>query len=81
MRELVERYEAAGVDQMIFVMQAGRTRHEHICEAIELFGRDVLPAFAARADEIERAETKRLQHPWPRRWHGASRRARRTRHM
>ncbi|HZO37030.1 MAG TPA: LLM class flavin-dependent oxidoreductase [Solirubrobacteraceae bacterium] len=54
-RELVERYEAAGVDQVIFVMQTGRTRHEHICEAIELFGRDVLPAFAARADDADRA--------------------------
>ena len=37
-RDLVRRYEAAGVDQMIFVLQAGKNRHEHICEAIELFG-------------------------------------------
>ena len=44
--ELCRRYEAAGVDQVIFVLQAGRNRHEHVCESIELFGERVLPAFA-----------------------------------
>jgi alkanesulfonate monooxygenase SsuD/methylene tetrahydromethanopterin reductase-like flavin-dependent oxidoreductase (luciferase family)/putative sterol carrier protein len=60
-RELVSRYEAAGVDQVIFVLQAGRNRHEHICEAIELFGREVLPEFAARADEADRAKDEELR--------------------
>ena len=59
-RDLVRRYEAAGVDQMIFVMQAGRNRHEHIMEAIELFGTEVLPEFAERADEADRAKDERL---------------------
>jgi alkanesulfonate monooxygenase SsuD/methylene tetrahydromethanopterin reductase-like flavin-dependent oxidoreductase (luciferase family)/putative sterol carrier protein len=60
-RELVSRYEAAGVDQLIFVLQAGRNRHEHICEAIELFGREVLPEFAARADDADRATDEELR--------------------
>ena len=30
--DLVERYRAAGVDQVIFVQQAGPNKHEHICE-------------------------------------------------
>jgi alkanesulfonate monooxygenase SsuD/methylene tetrahydromethanopterin reductase-like flavin-dependent oxidoreductase (luciferase family) len=47
-REYLRRYEEAGVDQVIFVLQAGRNRHEHIMETIELFGRDVLPEFAER---------------------------------
>jgi alkanesulfonate monooxygenase SsuD/methylene tetrahydromethanopterin reductase-like flavin-dependent oxidoreductase (luciferase family)/putative sterol carrier protein len=51
--ELIERYEAAGVDQMIFVSQAGRNRHEHICESLELFAKEVLPPFAERADARE----------------------------
>jgi alkanesulfonate monooxygenase SsuD/methylene tetrahydromethanopterin reductase-like flavin-dependent oxidoreductase (luciferase family)/putative sterol carrier protein len=59
-RELVARYEAAGVDQLIFVLQAGRNRHDHICEAIELFGREVLPEFAERADAADRAVDERL---------------------
>ena len=36
-RELLRRYEEAGVDQVIFVAQAGNNRHEHICESLELF--------------------------------------------
>jgi alkanesulfonate monooxygenase SsuD/methylene tetrahydromethanopterin reductase-like flavin-dependent oxidoreductase (luciferase family)/putative sterol carrier protein len=59
-RDLVRRYDAAGVDQMIFVLQAGTNRHEHIMEAIELFGTEVLPEFAERADEADRAKDARL---------------------
>jgi alkanesulfonate monooxygenase SsuD/methylene tetrahydromethanopterin reductase-like flavin-dependent oxidoreductase (luciferase family) len=55
LREFLRRYEEAGVDQIIFVMQAGRTRHEHIMESLELFGTEVLPEFKAR-DEERRAE-------------------------
>ena len=52
-RDLCRRYEQAGVDQVIFVSQAGRNRHEHICESLELLGREVLPEFAQRAGEAE----------------------------
>ena len=58
-RDLVARYEAAGVDELIFVMQAGKNRHEHICEAIELFGEEVMPAFAERADAADAAVLER----------------------
>ena len=49
---------------MIFVAQAGRNRHEHICEALELFGTEVLPEFAERADGPRR----RSSSGWRRRW-------------
>ena len=58
--ELCERYERAGVDQVIFVLQAGTNRHEHICESLELFGERVLPRFAERADEMDAAKRERL---------------------
>jgi putative sterol carrier protein len=58
--DLCARYEAAGVDQIIFVMQAGKNRHEHICESIELFGSEVLPRFAGHADAREEAKRERL---------------------
>jgi alkanesulfonate monooxygenase SsuD/methylene tetrahydromethanopterin reductase-like flavin-dependent oxidoreductase (luciferase family)/putative sterol carrier protein len=58
--ELVQRYEAAGVDQVIFVQQAGPNRHEHICESLELFGTDVLPHFVEGREEREAAKRKRL---------------------
>ncbi len=59
-RELVRGYQAAGVDQLVFVSQAGRTRHEHICESLELFAAEVLPEFAEAADEHDRAKAERL---------------------
>src|SRR4051794_20148824 len=58
--DLVERYERAGVDQIIFVSQAGKNRHEHICESIELFAEKVMPRFAGKADAVEAEKRERL---------------------
>ncbi len=58
--ELIQRYADAGVDQVIFVMQAGRNRHTHICESLELFGQHVLPRFAEGREEAEAAKADRL---------------------
>jgi alkanesulfonate monooxygenase SsuD/methylene tetrahydromethanopterin reductase-like flavin-dependent oxidoreductase (luciferase family)/putative sterol carrier protein len=58
--ELIRRYEAAGVDQMAFVLQSGPNRHEHICEALELFGTSVLPRFTDKREEEEAAKAARL---------------------
>jgi alkanesulfonate monooxygenase SsuD/methylene tetrahydromethanopterin reductase-like flavin-dependent oxidoreductase (luciferase family) len=58
--ELIERYRAAGIDQIIFVAQAGRNRHEHICESLELFGKTVLPRYLKTADEEDAARLERL---------------------
>ena len=59
LREFLRRYEAAGVDQLIFVMQAGRNRHEHIMESIELFGTEVLPEFAERDEASSAAKAEK----------------------
>jgi alkanesulfonate monooxygenase SsuD/methylene tetrahydromethanopterin reductase-like flavin-dependent oxidoreductase (luciferase family) len=59
--EYLRRYEEAGVDQVIFVLQAGRNEHEHIMESIELFGREVLPEFADRDEAARTAKQARLQ--------------------
>jgi alkanesulfonate monooxygenase SsuD/methylene tetrahydromethanopterin reductase-like flavin-dependent oxidoreductase (luciferase family)/putative sterol carrier protein len=58
--DLVRRYELAGVDQVIFVCQAGKNRHEHICESLELVAEKVMPEFAARREERERDKAERL---------------------
>ncbi|MEJ5254226.1 MAG: LLM class flavin-dependent oxidoreductase [Acidimicrobiales bacterium] len=60
LREFLRRYEDAGVDQVIFVLQAGRNRHEHIMESIELFGREVLPEFAERDEQLSAQKAERL---------------------
>jgi alkanesulfonate monooxygenase SsuD/methylene tetrahydromethanopterin reductase-like flavin-dependent oxidoreductase (luciferase family) len=58
--DLCRRYESVGVDQVIFVLQAGPNRHEHICEALELFGERVIPRFAEGREEREREKAGRL---------------------
>ncbi len=59
-RTLVRNYEAAGVDQLIFVSQAGRNRHEDICESLELFATEVMAEFQDRAEQIDTVKTERL---------------------
>ncbi|MDQ1444345.1 MAG: hypothetical protein QOI20_809 [Acidimicrobiaceae bacterium] len=59
-REFLRRYEDAGVDQVIFVSQAGKNRHEHIMESLELFGREVLPEFMEREEKSAAERERRL---------------------
>ncbi len=58
--QLVRRYEAVGVDQIVFCLQAGANKHEHICEALELFGREVIPPFA---EELEARDAREGRPP------------------
>jgi alkanesulfonate monooxygenase SsuD/methylene tetrahydromethanopterin reductase-like flavin-dependent oxidoreductase (luciferase family) len=57
-RAKLRTFAAAGVDQVIFIQQAGRNRHEHICESLELFAREVMPEF--KDGEAER-EARKLE--------------------
>ena len=56
-RDTLRIYEKAGVDQVVFIQQGGRNRHEHICDSLSLFSREVLPEFRRR--EIDRQKAKR----------------------
>jgi alkanesulfonate monooxygenase SsuD/methylene tetrahydromethanopterin reductase-like flavin-dependent oxidoreductase (luciferase family) len=56
-REQLRTFAASGVDQVVFIQQGGRNRHEHICQALELFAKDVMPEF--QAGEAEREARKR----------------------
>jgi alkanesulfonate monooxygenase SsuD/methylene tetrahydromethanopterin reductase-like flavin-dependent oxidoreductase (luciferase family) len=58
--EHVRSFEAAGVDQIILLQQAGRNRHEHICHSLEILGREVLPQFKEKAAERERRKAQEL---------------------
>jgi alkanesulfonate monooxygenase SsuD/methylene tetrahydromethanopterin reductase-like flavin-dependent oxidoreductase (luciferase family) len=59
-RDYLRRYEEAGVDQVILCAQSGHTRHEHIMESLELFGREVLPEFIARDEAAQLEKARRL---------------------
>jgi len=56
----IEAFQEAGVDQVIFLQQAGRNKHAHICEALELFAAEVMPPFAAGAAEREAKKAAEL---------------------
>ena len=42
----MEKYQAAGSDRVLCLMQAGRISHEAAMDSIRLFGKHVIPHFA-----------------------------------
>jgi hypothetical protein len=49
-----------GVDQVIFIQQAGRNRHADICDSLELFASEVMPEFIADDAGREQRKTEAL---------------------
>jgi alkanesulfonate monooxygenase SsuD/methylene tetrahydromethanopterin reductase-like flavin-dependent oxidoreductase (luciferase family) len=60
LREHLLQFDEAGVDQVVFIQQAGRNRHDHICESLELFARRVMPEFHAREDARAKRKAEEL---------------------
>lgn len=56
LREHLRKFQEAGVDQSVFIQQAGNNKHEHIMQGMELFGQDVMPEF--KENEAERVKQK-----------------------
>jgi hypothetical protein len=54
--EHLNAFANAGVDQVIFIQQGGKNRHDHICDAMRLFADTVMPQF--KAHEVEREAQK-----------------------
>jgi alkanesulfonate monooxygenase SsuD/methylene tetrahydromethanopterin reductase-like flavin-dependent oxidoreductase (luciferase family) len=54
-------FEMAGVDQVIFVQQAGKALHDQICASLELFASTVMPAFKRRHTEREASKQFELE--------------------
>jgi len=59
-RRYLHQMADVGVDQVIFIQQAGRNRHEDICASLELFAAEVMPEFVDGEEERERAKAERL---------------------
>ena len=53
LRQHMNKFEQAGVDQVTFIQQAGMNKHEHILESLELFAAEVMGEFKAREEERE----------------------------
>jgi len=60
MRAHLRAFQNAGVDQVIFMQQAGRNKHEHICESLELFAKEVMPEFKAEVAAREARKREEL---------------------
>ena len=59
-RDHVRSFETAGIDQIILLQQAGRNKHAHICESLELLASAVLGEFAAESAERDRRKARSL---------------------
>ena len=60
LRAHLAKFEACGVDQVAFIQQGGRNKHEHICEALELFAGEVMGEFKEREAERVRRKNEEL---------------------
>ncbi|MBI5506231.1 MAG: LLM class flavin-dependent oxidoreductase [Deltaproteobacteria bacterium] len=61
MHRHLREFSEAGVDQVIFLQQAGHNRHAHICQSLELFAAKVLPAFRIEVAAREAAKEAELR--------------------
>jgi len=52
-RRKLRQFEAAHVDQVILLNQAGKTSHQDICDSLDLFACEVMPEFHDRHPEHE----------------------------
>jgi hypothetical protein len=57
----MRQLEAAGVDQVMLMHQGGRMSHEHNCESLELFAREIMPEFRDREDKRQAEKAARLE--------------------
>ena len=60
MRRHLTELQAAGVDQVIFLQQAGRNTHQNICDSLELFSETVMPEFISDVAERENKKAAEL---------------------
>jgi alkanesulfonate monooxygenase SsuD/methylene tetrahydromethanopterin reductase-like flavin-dependent oxidoreductase (luciferase family) len=59
-RDRLREYEEVGVDQVVFISQAGNNKHEDICSSLNLFGENVLPEFKEREQQNAKKKAERM---------------------
>ena len=60
MRRHLASMQESGVDQVIFLQQAGRNSHRNICDSLELFAETVMPDFTRDVAEREARKAAEL---------------------
>ncbi len=51
-RRKLRKFQSSNIDQVVLLNQAGRNTHEHICESLELFAKEVMPEFHAAHPQL-----------------------------
>ena len=51
-RRKLKKFQESNIDQVVLLNQAGKNRHEDICESLELFAREVMPEFQAAHPQL-----------------------------
>jgi hypothetical protein len=59
-RTRLGQFEQAGVDQVVFISQAGNNKHEDICSSLSLFAEKVLPEFKEREQKRAGQKAERM---------------------
>src|SRR5690348_18437940 len=59
-RRKLKRFRTSNIDQVILLNPAGKNTHEHICESLELFAREVMPELHAKISEHQEWKQKVL---------------------
>ncbi len=59
LRASLRKFQDAGVDQTVFIQQGGNNRHEHICDSLKCFAKEVMPEF--REGEAAREAKKQAE--------------------
>ena len=56
----LREFEEAGVDQVVFISQAGNNKHEDICSSLNLFAEKVMPEFKEREQKRAHQKAERM---------------------
>jgi alkanesulfonate monooxygenase SsuD/methylene tetrahydromethanopterin reductase-like flavin-dependent oxidoreductase (luciferase family) len=59
-RKKLRKFQSSNIDQVVLLNQAGRNVHEHICESLELFAKEVMPEFQGAHPELLKWKEKVL---------------------
>jgi hypothetical protein len=59
-RRKLAKFQSSNIDQVVLLNQAGRNAHEHICESLELFAKEVMPEFQGAHPELLKWKEKVL---------------------
>jgi alkanesulfonate monooxygenase SsuD/methylene tetrahydromethanopterin reductase-like flavin-dependent oxidoreductase (luciferase family) len=59
-RRKLQKFQSSNIDQVVLLNQAGKNTHEHICESLELFAKDVMPEFQAAHPDLLKWKEKVL---------------------